>query len=248
MRNAAILACLCLLAQHGVAAQSAALDAGGAHDYRVVPGESDIRVLVFRAGALGRLGHNHVVTAKDVSGRVHVGQTPADSNFELTVPVQSLAVDAPEARSAEGSAFEGEPDADARAATRANMLGPKLLDGENYAAVHVRSTGISGSFDDMTVTAELEIRGERHTVELPVAARISGDRLVAAGSIRLTHAELGLEPFTAGFGTVRVADELTFRYSIVAEEETPGAEPSAGESALSVVEHDGVALAHRAAE
>lgn len=248
MRNAAILACLCLLALPGVAAQRAAQGAGEAHDYRVVPGESDIRVLVFRAGALGRLGHNHVVTAGDVSGRVHLGQTPADSTFELTVPVESLVVDAPEARSAAGSAFEGEPDADDRAATRRNMLGPKLLDGEHYAEVHVRSRSISGSFDDMTITAEFGIRGERHTVELPVAARISGDRLVATGSTRLTHEQLGLEPFTAGFGTVRVADELTFRYSIVAVADEPGAAPSAGESALSVVEHDGAALAHRAAE
>ena len=249
MRNAAIsLACLCLLAPPGPAAPRAEQGPGEAHDYRVVPAECDIRVLVFRAGALGGLGHNHVVTAGDVSGRVHVGESPADSSFELTVPVQSLVVDAPEARSAAGAAFEGEPDADDRAATRANMLGPKLLDGENYAEVHVRSTGISGSFDDMQVSAEFEIRGERHTVELPVAARISGYRLVATGSTKLRHAELGLEPFTAGFGTVRVADELTFRYSTVAEEEKPGAAPSAGEDALSVVEHDGAALAHGAAE
>lgn len=247
MRNPAIPACLCLLSLLA-AAQAAAQAPGVAHDYRIVPEESEIRVLVFRAGALGRFGHNHVVTAQNVSGRVHVGQTPAESTLELTVPVQALVVDAPEARSAAGSAFEGEPSEDDRDATRRNMLGPKLLDGERWPEVHVRSTGIQGSFDDMTVTAEFEIRGERHTIELPVATTFPGDRLVATGSTQLTHAELGLEPFSAGFGTVRVADELTFRYRIVAAARETGEAPSAGERALSVIEHDGAALAHRAAE
>lgn len=185
-------------------------------EYRVIAGESEIHVLVFRAGALGRLGHNHVVTAQNVTGRVTVGDTAAGSSFELSVAPAELIVDDPQARAASGSAFAGKVSEDDRAGTRRNMLGEELLDAEAHPMVRVRSTGIAGDFDDMRVTVEIDIRGGQQVVELPVNAVFYNERLVATGRATLAHADLGLSPFTAGFGTLRVADELTLRYRIVA--------------------------------
>lgn len=246
MHKQPICACLALLSC--LAGQAVAGEPQTATEYRIAPGESEINVLVFRAGALGRLGHNHVVTARELDGRVMVAETPGASALELTVPVAALRVDDPEARSTAGPAFEGEVSEDDRAGTRRNMLGPRLLDAAHYPEVHVRSTLIRGSFDDLLVTADIDIRGTRHAVELPVNAVLYGDRLVATGRAQLTHEDLGLTPFTAGFGTLRVADELTLKFRIVAVTGHEGDDHSRGERALTVVEHDGAALADRTPE
>ena len=186
-------------------------------EYRVVSDESEFRVLVFSAGALGRLGHNHVISSKALEGRVQVGESPYDSTLELSVPIDSLVVDPPEARAAAGRGFETEVDDADRQGTRENMLGRKLLQAERYPEVRIVSESISGEFPRMTVQARIEVKGSPHVVELPVSVAFHGDRLIAVGRTKISHAELGLDPFTAGFGTLRVANEMIFRYRVVAE-------------------------------
>ena len=196
-----------------------------AGEYRVVSGESELHVLIFSAGALGALGHNHVITSRALEGRVHVGASPTDSAFELTVPVESLVVDDPQARADAGAAFEGTVDADDRRGTRANMLGDKLLESETWPDVRIVSESISGAFPRMDVRATIEVKGSPHEVELAVSAAFQGDRLIALGRARIAHSELGLEPFSAGFGTLRVAEGMVFRYRIVAERAVPQSAP-----------------------
>jgi polyisoprenoid-binding protein YceI len=207
-----------LCAHPGIAAAEAN---GVAGDYRVIGGESELRILIFSAGALGGLGHNHVISSKALDGSVQVGEAPADSAFELSLPVQELVVDAPEARAAAGAAFEGEVDDESRRGTRENMLGGKLLEAGRYPEVRIVSESISGEFPRMTVQARIEIKGSPHAVELPVSVAFRGDRLIAVGRTQISHAELGLEPFSAGFGTLRVAENMIFRYRIVAEQVRP---------------------------
>lgn len=187
--------------------------------YRVVAGESDLRVLVFRAGALGRLGHNHVITSNGVTGTVLVGESPANSSIDLTLAVDSLAVDDPEARAEAGSVFEGTVDREDIEGTRENMMSDKLLHAAEYNEVRIVSSGISGEFSDMTVHAQITIKGAQHEVELPVSAVMYDDRIVATGRTDISHSELGLSPFKAAFGALRVAEEMTFRYRIVAVRE-----------------------------
>lgn len=203
-----LLAALCPAAPAGA-------DAGvAAGHYRVVSEESELRVLIFSAGALGALGHDHVITSHALEGSVRVGASPADSAIELSLPVESLVVDDPEARAASG--FESEVDEEDRRGTRANMLGAKVLAAERYPEVGIASEAISGEFSRMTVHARIEINGTAHDVDLLVSAAFHGDRLFATGRTKISHSELGLEPFSAGFGTLRVAEEMVFRYRIVA--------------------------------
>jgi polyisoprenoid-binding protein YceI len=187
--------------------------------YRVVAGDSELSVLVFRAGALGKLGHNHVVSSNGMTGTVLVGATPQDSSFDLTLDVDSLEVDDPEARADAGSVFEGTVDQEDIEGTRRNMLSARLLDAENHKEVRIVSSGISGEFADMTIDAQITIRGESHNVQLPVSAAVYGDRLVASGRTDISHEQLGLTPFTAALGALSVADVMTFRYRVVAVRE-----------------------------
>jgi len=66
--------------------------------YRVLPDESVLRVLVGRAGPLAAMGHQHVVTSRDISGAIFVGEAMEDSRADLLIPVRFLRVDEKEER------------------------------------------------------------------------------------------------------------------------------------------------------
>jgi hypothetical protein len=51
---------------------------------------------------------------------------------------------------------------------------------------------------------------------LPVSVNTFDRGLVAVGRIRISHADIGLRPFQAGLGTLRVADELQLKFRVVA--------------------------------
>jgi len=76
----------------------------GAREFAVDPDASVVTMLVRRGGKLSGLGHVHVVTSADESGRVWFGTTPDLSGFEVRVPVDAFVVDDPAARAATCSA------------------------------------------------------------------------------------------------------------------------------------------------
>lgn len=186
--------------------------------YEIVAGESELRVLVFRGGALARLGHNHVISTTDVSGTAVVGPSPGDSSLEMTVPVRGFVVDDPAVLQEVGSAFAGERSEDDIEGTRRNMLGPDLLHAEEHDEVRITSESISGEFPDVKIHARVAVRGIEHALVLPVFVTFGDGGLVASGTSEVSHAELGLVPFEAAFGALRVAEDMIFRYRIVARE------------------------------
>lgn len=191
--------------------------------YRVATDASELRILVWRAGPLAGLGHNHVVVTRALSGSVSLAGALEHSAVRLEFPVASLTVDEPGVRRAEGRSFEGTiPPEDSRA-TRENMLGPELLDADAYPTIHIESTAVEGSLPNVTIAAEVTVRGRRYPVDVPVSINTFDGGLVAVGRLRVTHSALGLEPFTVALGSLRVAEELQVRFRIVArtEEDEP---------------------------
>ncbi len=74
----------------------AALPAPAPHlgaPYAIVPGQSELLILVYRAGALASAGHNHLIASHDLGGTFYVPREPLQASFEITVPVTSLTVD-----------------------------------------------------------------------------------------------------------------------------------------------------------
>ena len=62
--------------------------------------QSDLHWLVYKAGALARLGHNHTIAAGDLTGNVAVDKGDLGaSRFELEFSVANLVVDDPMLRS-----------------------------------------------------------------------------------------------------------------------------------------------------
>ena len=182
--------------------------------YRVDSDSSWLRVLVYRGGLLRGFGHNHVISHNDITGTVMFTQDPRQSALTLEFRVTDLAVDEPELRALEGADFSGQISQKDITGTRANMLGKKLLQAGQFPSVQIRSERITGSMPDLEIEATVFVRGAEFTVIFPASVEVTSDSFFASGELEIRHAEIGLSPFKAIFGTLRVRDTLVLKYKI----------------------------------
>ena len=195
--------------------------------YDVAAAESLLTILVFRAGALASAGHNHVIASHTLSGTIYVPQDLAGVSFELRVPVDSLTVDDAALRAAQGSAdFPPDVPESAREGTRSNMLSSALLDAEAHPEIVLRAlpAAATSSADPtplpqsgvLQARVQAEVRGQTHTLTVPVRYQRSGQTVTVSGDFALKQSELGLTPFSAMLGALQVKDQMRVRFHIVA--------------------------------
>ena len=194
---------------------------GAPHD--VAAAESLLLIRVYRAGSLASAGHNHVIACHALSGTLYVPADVLASSFEVRVPVAELTVDEEPLRAAEHSPdFPPQVPDSAREGTRRNMLGAGLLDAEHYPQIELRALGLSSGAPapdgTATVLARIAVtlKGQAHTITVPVSYSRSGDTVIASGSTPLKQSELGLTPFSALLGALQVQDEMRLSFRIVA--------------------------------
>ena len=186
----------------------------GARSYDIVAEDSAIQWLVYKAGAFARFGHNHVISVGAVDGHIDLAADPAATEWELVIPVADLVVDKPELRAVEGEDFASVPSADDIAGTRRNMLSETVLNGEQFPLISVRGNGFSGTLDDAMVHVVVEMLGRSISLELPAQIVVDGDGLTASGEFSLSHADLGMKPFSVMMGALQVGEQLDFSYRI----------------------------------
>jgi len=194
----------------------------GTRAFEIDPARSVITILVYRSGPMARFGHNHVVTSGGETGVAWMGRDPAESGFEIRIPVVSLVVDDPAARAAAGEEFAGEVPGAAREGTFGNMTRPEVLDLAQFPEIIVRCAGLAGTWEQPVAVADLTIRGVTRRVEVPVELVRSVDTLSARGSLRIRQTDFGITPFSVGGGAIQVGDELDLRFEIVAVAQSVG--------------------------
>jgi hypothetical protein len=172
---------------------------------------SEVRVLVFRDGPLKQLGHNHVIVSRALTGHVDVREPLGTSSFELALPLESLSVDEPALRAEEGAEFPGEIADQDREGTRRNMLSAALLDAAAFPVLRMASAGLREDARGWIASTRVMIRGAERSIEVPVSVTLEDGRLVAHGEFTVTHEQLGLTPFSAAMGALRVRDDIVIR-------------------------------------
>ena len=195
----------------------AAPDTRGATVYEVSSQSSQLAIYVFRGGKFSKLGHNHVMTSRDLTGRAWVHPQFARSGFELSFPVAQLVVDDAESRRAAGADFPPDIPQSDKDGTRKNMLKPEVLDGEHYAQVKLRSAKVGGTMEAPQVTAQITIKETSRDVEVPVKLAVVGEQLTASGEFDVLQTEFGIKPFSVALGALEVQDRLHIKFKIVAE-------------------------------
>ncbi len=183
--------------------------------YTIDSQNSELRILVYRAGPLANLGHNHVVVNRGVSGLVQVGSSISSSSFSLKVPVESFVVDDPEARREEGSDFPGDIPPDAKSGTRRNMLGAAVLNAAEFPVITVTSVTLSGTPDALSAELAVSVAGHETTITAPCTLQGDEHRLTAAGSMELRQTAVGLAPYSLLHGALQVEDAMQVKFSIV---------------------------------
>jgi hypothetical protein len=193
---------------------SQAQEPAATREYRVDSDASWLRVLAYPDGPLKRFGHHHVISHHGVSGTVLVAPNPLESSIMLELIVQDLQVDDPALRALEGEDFEGEISQKDIDGTKGNMLGEKLLNGEQFPTIRIQSRAIEGSMPDVNIVTSVFVVGMEQTLSFPASIELTDDSFVARGQLEITHGELGLSPFTAAGGALSVRDSLVLKYEI----------------------------------
>jgi polyisoprenoid-binding protein YceI len=189
----------------------------GARVLRVVAEESLLQILVYRGGAMARMGHNHVIASHHLEGEVQLTADPVNTRFEIRVPVNQLTVDEPALRENAGADFPPGVPQNARDGTRRNLLSAGLLDAANYPVIRLRATGVAlGADNGYDVGVEITLRDQVRNLRVPVTLRRQDDALIASGEFPLKQSELGLKPFSVAMGTLVVLDQMKVRFEVVA--------------------------------
>ena len=206
-RSGCLLACFVLaLSSHSA----------GAAEYLLRPEQSELSVLVFKAGFASGLAHDHVVRATRFAGAIRGDPSnPAAAEVRVTVPVEALSADEPDVRKAHGLGAALD-DADRRA-IQTTMLGETQLHAAQYPAVGFRSIAVTlqapGSF---LLTGDFSLHGTTRRISIPVTAHLSGGVLRATGAFDFNQSDFGITPLSRFFGAVRNQDRVRVVFDLVA--------------------------------
>ncbi len=184
--------------------------------YRIDSSHSELRILVYRAGVMASLGHDHVIVNRALEGWVTFSGDVAGAAFYLTVPTSGFVVDDDAARREEGADFSEKVDADAKAGTLHNMLAPAVLDAQEHPSITVRSVSVETAAGGAQATVRVSVAGHESTLVVPFTVDTSPGRLHAQVDFKLQQTRLGLTPFSLFLGALRVEDQLRVKLDLVA--------------------------------
>ena len=199
--------------------------------YRIDESRSELRILVYRAGALAHLGHNHVIINRSIHGVVDLAETAEQTEFSMEVPAAAFMVDDAQARSEEGPDFAAAVPDEAKSGTLHNMLSTSLLDAEEFPTITVKSVAVAGAAGapgvpgtrsgmqeaaTLTVTVAISVAGHESRMDVPFTLRWDSDHLSAVGSLELRQTALGLTPYSLMLGALQVQDAIKIKFNIVA--------------------------------
>lgn len=157
---------------------------------------SAVTVRVYKGGLFSSFGHDHEIRAPIKDGAFDQEK----STVWFVVEARSLQV-----RDAEASEKD-------RAEIQTTMLGPKVLDSENFREIRFRSTEVSRhSNDRWTVHGDLTLHGQTR----PVEAEVERQNGVYRGSAQLRQKDFGIKPVSVAGGSVKVKDEVRIEFEIV---------------------------------
>ena len=190
-------------------------------NYRIDATSSKLHILVYRGGTLARLGHNHVISSRNISGNIWRGPSLKDSGFDIMIPVNALIVDDNEARAAEGEDFPLNVTEDAKQGTKANMLRSTLLDGASYPDIHIKSVSLQGDQNAPLVVAALRIKDQTRQISLPVTLRSADGQLHIKGEFDIKQTDFGITPLNVALGALLVLDTVKIKFELVAVAHLP---------------------------
>jgi polyisoprenoid-binding protein YceI len=157
---------------------------------------SVLTVRVYKAGILSGFGHEHTIRAPLQNGTVD------EENRTVTFVVDARAL-----RVSDSDVSDKD-----RAEIQTTMVGPQVLDTEQFHEIRFRSTEVSRSSDNRwRVLGNLTLHGQTHAVKVDVERQEGRYR----GSVWLRQSEFGITPVKVAGGTIKVKDEVRVEFDVV---------------------------------
>ena len=177
------------------------------------PSPTALQVLVTYDRKALMKGHDHVLAPERFTGTVTWDVSDVSTcAVNLSFPVTALRVDPAGTRAQHG--YEGAtPDGD-KAKIRANAIGKQQLDASSYPSIGFTSTSCTPQSGGTLVRGHLTAHGVKVPVEAAMKVSVTQDTFRATGRFQLSHADLGMKPYTAVRGALRNAPQLTFHIDV----------------------------------
>src|SRR5262245_36995636 len=174
--------------------------------YRLGPESGELLLKTSRSGMGRRAGHDLVIEVTGWEGQVTLaGGEPDKATVSVRVEVDSL-----EVRDGLGGV---KPLTDKDRAEIKNRL-RDILDSGSHPEISFASTSVAGSAESATVEGDLTIRGR--TAPVTVSVERVDDRV--RGSTTVTQTRWGIQPYTAFFGALKVADDVAVEFDAMLSE------------------------------
>ena len=185
--------------------------------FKVDPAQSSLVVQLFKDGVAARLGHDHVVHARELSGTVaYDPRNPEASSIRVAVEVGSLIADDPGTRRKFGLA--GEPSASDRAEIDKAMKADGQLAAARFPSMTFTSTAIATQPDGrVLVTGRLTIRGVTNELKFPAQMSVEGAQLRGRAQLKFKQSSFGYPPYSALLGAIKNKDEVILHIDLVAK-------------------------------
>jgi hypothetical protein len=183
-------------------------EAAGARVLVIDPAQSLIAVTVRRGGPMARLGHDHVVASRGVTGFAAPAEGRADFSFRL----DQMTVDEPALRTE--AQIDTQPTSEAIAGTRTNML-TRVLEAERFPVVALHARLIPGSSPAFRLA--ITLHGVTREVIVPASVIDTADGVTASGALTLVQSDFGITPMSILGGAMTVQDPMELRFRIIAK-------------------------------
>ena len=154
--------------------------------------QSKLEIHVFREGFLKAFGHDHVISATELSGQIQLAQPNlTESSVTFVVETSSLVVVDP-----------GETEKD-RNEVQSTMLGDKVLGAARYPQIQFNPSGVRSvtqkeGVTELQLDGALRLHGVEKLVIIPVRLRMMRGNLTADGDYHYCKATL--ESFRSKLG------------------------------------------------
>lgn len=179
--------------------------------YTIVSGESSFWVFVPKTGLLSGLAHDHEIGVKVFSGKITVPESGAgNGSLEMDVDATSLTV------------LDKKPSEDDKKKIY-NSMHNEVLESAKHPKITFKSASVSdlkqtgGENYSFTLNGDLTLHGVTKRIAMPVSLTINAKQLRAEGKYLLKQTDFGIKPYSAAGGTIKVKNDITVNFNIVAK-------------------------------
>lgn len=179
--------------------------------YTIVPGESSFWVFVPKTGLLSGLAHDHEIGVKSFSGKIVVPESgTGGGSLELNVDAASLEV------------LDKKP-SEADKKKIYNSMHNEVLESAKHPKITFKSVSVDdlkstgGDSYGFALSGDLTLHGVTKRITVPVSLTINAKELRAVGKYTLRQTDFGIKPYSAAGGTIKVKNEITVHFNIVAK-------------------------------